>query len=74
MADPANDNAGRAEKITPRPCPICRKPSVEKYRPFCSKRCADLDLARWLGGKYAIPATEDEDEDGESPSGERRDD
>lgn len=37
-------------------CPICGKPSVPQYRPFCSKRCADVDLARWLRGDYRIPA------------------
>lgn len=36
-------------------CPICGKPRDEKYRPFCSKRCADVDLSRWLSGTYAIP-------------------
>ncbi|MGA0563090.1 DNA gyrase inhibitor YacG [Ancylobacter sp. VNQ12] len=51
-----------------RPCPICGKPPVEKYTPFCSSRCADVDLHRWLSGAYAIPATEDDDEDGEEPS------
>jgi len=40
-------------------CPICEKPSVERYRPFCSKRCADVDLGRWLNGAYAIPAVDD---------------
>jgi endogenous inhibitor of DNA gyrase (YacG/DUF329 family) len=39
-----------------RPCPICRKPSQQKYHPFCSNRCAQVDLNRWLGGNYAIPA------------------
>lgn len=43
-------------------CPICDRASDAKYRPFCSKRCADVDLARWLSGSYAIP--DDEDEDG----------
>ncbi len=37
------------------PCPICRKPSAPEFRPFCSKRCADLDLARWFRGDYAVP-------------------
>lgn len=37
-------------------CPICGKEALEKYRPFCSKRCADIDLGRWLKGSYAIPA------------------
>jgi endogenous inhibitor of DNA gyrase (YacG/DUF329 family) len=42
------------------PCPICGKPAQPDYRPFCSKRCADVDLQRWLSGRYAIPATDDE--------------
>jgi hypothetical protein len=49
-------------------CPICGKPTDVKVKPFCSKRCADVDLHRWLSGSYAIPVTEDEEED------ERRDD
>ncbi|MEZ5939187.1 MAG: DNA gyrase inhibitor YacG [Hyphomonadaceae bacterium] len=36
-------------------CPICGKPADAKYKPFCSKRCADVDLSRWLKGSYAIP-------------------
>ncbi|WP_225028389.1 DNA gyrase inhibitor YacG [Xinfangfangia pollutisoli] len=36
-------------------CPICGKEPEQRYRPFCSRRCADVDLARWLGGGYAIP-------------------
>jgi uncharacterized protein len=43
-----------------RPCPICGKPAVLDMRPFCSKRCADVDLHRWLGGTYAIPVVEDD--------------
>lgn len=35
-------------------CPICKKPSVFKFRPFCSKRCAEVDLARWLRGDYFV--------------------
>jgi endogenous inhibitor of DNA gyrase (YacG/DUF329 family) len=42
-------------------CPICGKPEVATYRPFCSRRCADVDLGRWLTEGYAIP-TESEDE------------
>ncbi|OYU47394.1 MAG: DNA gyrase inhibitor YacG [Rhizobiales bacterium PAR1] len=45
-------------------CPICRKLVVKDYRPFCSKRCADVDLSRWLGGVYAIPAREEDEGDG----------
>jgi endogenous inhibitor of DNA gyrase (YacG/DUF329 family) len=37
-------------------CPICARPSDEKYRPFCSRRCADVDLGRWVTGAYALPA------------------
>ena len=48
-------------------CPVCGKPAVEASRPFCSRRCADVDLNRWLSGVYAIPVTEGEEED------ERRD-
>lgn len=44
-------------------CPICEKPTDPKYRPFCSKRCADLDLAKWLTGAYAIPSTDPDDFD-----------
>jgi uncharacterized protein len=36
-------------------CPICGKPQAADYRPFCSKHCADVDLGRWLGGRYAVP-------------------
>ena len=57
-------------------CPICRKPTVETFRPFCSKRCADVDLNRWLKGVYAVPVKDEEDEDGakanEQPPGEER--
>ena len=42
-------------------CPICGKPTQEPFRPFCSKRCADVDLQRWLSGRYAVPALEDEE-------------
>jgi uncharacterized protein len=44
-------------------CPICGKPSQLEYRPFCSKRYADVDLNRWLSGNYAIPAVESEESD-----------
>lgn len=52
-----------------RPCPICAKPSAQKYHPFCSSRCAQVDLNRWLGGHYAIPAAEEEpgEDDGKEP-------
>ena len=43
-------------------CPICGAPVQKAYAPFCSKRCADIDLHRWLSGSYAIPASDDESE------------
>jgi uncharacterized protein len=52
-----------ARPKTANPCPICGKPRVEQFRPFCSRRCADIDLHRWLGGAYAIPATEQDDDE-----------
>lgn len=36
-------------------CPICGKPTDKTYRPFCSRRCADIDLGRWLGEDYRLP-------------------
>ncbi len=53
----------RNRKTAKIPCPICRKPADELFRPFCSKRCADVDLHRWFSGSYAVPVTEDEEED-----------
>lgn len=47
-------------------CAICGKPQDQNYRPFCSKRCADVDLNRWLSGGYAIPAAEEDDPDDEA--------
>ncbi len=47
-------------------CPICSKSAVHAFRPFCSKRCADLDLSRWFSGAYAVPVVEGEDPEGES--------
>jgi len=49
-------------------CPICGKPAVAEFLPFCSRRCANVDLHRWLSGVYAVPVVEDEDEDGETPT------
>jgi hypothetical protein len=41
-----------------KPCPVCRKPSQPKFHPFCSARCADIDLGRWFSGAYAIQTGE----------------
>jgi endogenous inhibitor of DNA gyrase (YacG/DUF329 family) len=50
-------------------CPICARETDPKYRPFCSRRCADVDLGRWLTGGYAIPAEEAEDDAAEGEEG-----
>nr|WP_246423571.1 DNA gyrase inhibitor YacG [Roseospira goensis] len=42
-------------------CPVCGKPTAARYRPFCSRRCADVDLSRWLGGGYVVPGHEPAD-------------
>lgn len=44
-------------------CPICQKETDAKYRPFCSRRCADIDLGRWLKGSYVIPGPALEEEE-----------
>lgn len=58
-----------------RSCPICKRPApdtgAERKQPFCSKRCADIDLLRWLNGVYAIPAgAMDDADDSELPDAE----
>lgn len=42
-------------------CPICQSETDQKYRPFCSRRCADVDLAKWMNGSYAVPSRDPED-------------
>jgi|TARA_R110000851_G_scaffold97329_4_gene210920 endogenous inhibitor of DNA gyrase (YacG/DUF329 family) len=42
-------------------CPICQKKTDPSYRPFCSRRCADVDLGKWFGGDYAVPSTDPAD-------------
>ena len=58
--------ADNVVKLKPtRPCPVCGKPSSQAHHPFCSGRCADIDLNRWLSGAYVIPAepvAEDDDD------------
>ncbi|MEM9247876.1 MAG: DNA gyrase inhibitor YacG [Pseudomonadota bacterium] len=55
-------------------CPICKRPVVAEYRPFCSRRCADIDLGRWLTGGYAIPTDEGEDDATDGAPRDRTDD
>lgn len=42
-------------------CPLCGETTDQAYRPFCSKRCADLDLSKWLNGGYSVPSEDQED-------------
>ena len=53
-----------------RRCPICGKPPVERFRPFCSRRCADIDLGRWLNESYRIPSETSEEEGETEEDGE----
>jgi endogenous inhibitor of DNA gyrase (YacG/DUF329 family) len=57
-----------------KPCPLCGKPAVERYKPFCSGRCADVDLNRWLSGVYAIPVEEEDGEEAAKPGDASKDD
>ncbi len=63
-----NDPTSKKEGARANPCPICGKPRVAEFTPFCSRRCADVDLHRWLKGTYVIPGAgparsgEDDDE------------
>ena len=70
MHQAANDNrmtdASGDPQTRGRPCPICGKAAVPEARPFCSKRCADIDLHRWLGGRYAVPAADTDETEGSS--------
>jgi endogenous inhibitor of DNA gyrase (YacG/DUF329 family) len=61
----ADDDMHAEGRRGPR-CPICKAPVDPAFKPFCSRRCADIDLSRWLRGAYAIPvANDDDDEDGD---------
>jgi len=44
-------------------CPICKNSAIQDYRPFCSKRCADIDLGKWMTGQYAVPSHGEDDAD-----------
>ncbi len=55
--EPANENEPKSAGGA---CPICGKPASPAFKPFCSKRCSDVDLNRWLSGTYAIPIPGDE--------------
>ncbi len=53
-------DSGIPPSAAPKPpaCPICKRPSTAAARPFCSKRCADVDLHHWFAGSYAVPIDE----------------
>lgn len=46
-----------------RRCPICGRPAEPGFKPFCSRRCSDVDLANWLGGRYAVPVPDEDAEE-----------
>ncbi|KAB2848179.1 MAG: DNA gyrase inhibitor YacG [Hyphomicrobiaceae bacterium] len=66
----ADEEEGKRRSVKLPRCPICGRPSDQVYRPFCSRRCADVDLARWLSGNYAVAGHADAEEDGALPSGQ----
>lgn len=63
------------EKVTPlrprRPCPECGQPSARETYPFCSVRCKNVDLNRWLSGSYVLPGAEEESGDDDQENGGR---
>jgi uncharacterized protein len=68
--------ADNVVKLKPtRPCPICGKSSSQQFHPFCSARCADIDLNRWLSGAYVLPSQPEEEisEDGAGTAGDADD-
>ena len=58
MDEAANDNSGPVS-APKRRCPICRRMETPEFSPFCSKRCADVDLHRWLGEGYRVPVDDE---------------
>ncbi|TMK45385.1 MAG: DNA gyrase inhibitor YacG [Alphaproteobacteria bacterium] len=66
-AKPKNSPArGKGKgKAKSKRCPICGEPASPEWLPFCSPRCRDVDLNRWLSGSYLIPGSEKDEEDAE---------
>ena len=60
MAENDQTKGSDEQQVKMHPCPQCKKLAVEKYYPFCSKRCADIDLSKWFNGSYAIPVAEED--------------
>lgn len=75
MADNENTPPAAAPPVSKspplKPCAICGKPAVARYKPFCSPRCADIDLGRWLKGTYVIPGEAVEETETGLPGRER---
>ena len=55
-------------------CPICGRPTAPDHRPFCSARCRQVDLGRWLGEAYRIPAADSDEPDEDAPESQGEDD
>ncbi|OYX08180.1 MAG: DNA gyrase inhibitor YacG [Rhizobiales bacterium 32-66-8] len=78
MAD--NENTAQAagpsvaSAASLKPCAVCGKPAQPRYKPFCSPRCADIDLGRWLKGSYVIPGEPVEETETGLPPRERDED
>ena len=66
MTPPDKSVPLRAVRIQAK-CPVCGKPAEAKYQPFCTKRCADIDLGRWLKESYRVPSEDAPGEDDEAP-------
>ncbi len=69
MGEPTNQKPNRGPS-----CPICGRPAVQDARPFCSRRCADVDLGRWLKGVYRVPTDERPEDDEAAGPGRRAED
>ena len=61
-----------AERRIKPECPICHRPARPENLPFCSRRCADVDLGRWLTGQYVIPGPAAEMDEDSLPSAEEK--
>lgn len=71
----AKNGVGGADNRPSGPrCPICNEAAQSEYRPFCSRRCADVDLGRWMTGAYALPAEEEDDPDAQDHAQAQRPD
>lgn len=65
--DPISLTAAKPRRAA---CPVCGRPPEPQFKPFCSKRCADVDLARWLNGVYRVPVVDREGDDDLDPAAE----